>query len=359
MQSFRFDEALRHFFECQREEPHNPDYLSKTGYCYYQLGNLAEAKVYFNSVLKQDSNHVSTLNYLVNIEEQMLNYRAAFKNMQRLIELDSTNSYYHRSAGNIAEKMSEPLVALYHYVKANKLNPNDQSALLSLCKLYVSLDQLEIADTLLDRALWKQPGNLLLLYSSAEINYRLRVFEQVLPPMFKALEMGDTNLAYLPLLPFSLSQLDSCEAALPWFEYILERKNPTEQMHYFMGFCYQKQGEFTLSLEHFNKAIEQGISPNIGTYYQRIGDVNSAKKDYRKSVEAYETALAYKAADPVIHFHLAVGYDHLYTKKKQKPLRLYKQYIATKDTAFPDFMAYAKQRVKELEYYEKNMWKGD
>ncbi|HFA47388.1 MAG TPA: tetratricopeptide repeat protein [Bacteroidetes bacterium] len=359
MQAFKYQQALELFFECQRNDPFNPEYLSKVGYCYFQLGNLQEAQIYFKEVMKKDSVHVSSLNYLATIEEQMLDYRSALGRVEQLIGLDSTNSYYYRTAGHLSEKLGRPGKAMIYYQQAISLNPGDQAALVAYCNLLSAVGDLHQADSILESALHKQPKNLKLLYESAKANYRLRTYEQVLPRFEKALEMGDTNLVYLPLLPYSLSQMERCGEAVPWMEYILEKKEPNEQLHYFLGFCYNKLDSIEKSIEHYELAVEEGLSPNLGVYYQHMGDIMAKQDKHRTALKNYELAQKYGNTDPVIFFHMAVAFDHVYIKDKKRPLSFYKKYLANYDAKNPDFKAYAKKRVEEIDYYEKYIWKGN
>jgi tetratricopeptide (TPR) repeat protein len=359
LQSFRFQEALNHFFECQRTEPGNTDYLSKTAYCYYQLGNLTEARIYYQQTLKTDSANVPALNYLANIEEQLLNYPASMKALKTLISIDSTNSYYYRQSGAVAEKIGDYELAVNNYLEALRFNPNDNGALISLCNLYAGSERLLLADSLLNTALFKQPGNLRLLYTSSEVNYRLRQFDRAVQAIQKAHVLGDTNLQYLPILPFSLAQLERCEEAVPWFDYLMKRRNPNEHTHYFLGFCYQKLNEFAKSEEQYGRAIELGISQNIAVYYQRSGDVLAMQKSHKAALDAYSKALDFGATDPVILFHMGISYDILNKSDKRKSLEMYRKYLRSNDPNNPDFRKYAAQRIGEIDYYNKNIWKGD
>ena len=360
MDNYQFGEALENFFECQRNDPYNLEYLAKVGHCYFQLGNLQEARTYFSQVVKKDSADLYALNYLATIEEQMLDYRAALGRMETLMALDSTNSFYFRSAGNLSERLGRLAKAVGYYETAYALNPNDQSALISLCDLYAKSDYLDYADSLLTDALRRQPKNLRLLYASATVNYRLREYEEVLTSMETALEMGDTSLWHLPVYAYSLSQLERCEEALPWMELLKSSTPPDEQLHYFLGFCYWKsEQDAERSLENYELAIQLGLSPNLGVYYQRMGDIKAAQNKFRLALKNYELAQKYGNNDPVIHFHMAVAFDHVFEKDKKRPLKSYQSYLADYDGKNEEFRAYAQKRVEEIKYYEEVMWKGN
>lgn len=359
LQNFQYQEALDLFFECQREDPKNITYLSKVGYCYFQLGNLPEARLYLQQVLKQDSLHVSSLNYLATIEGQMADYSSALSRVEELLVIDSVNSYYHRLGGALSEQLNKIEDAMIYYQEAIRLNPADQTSLIAFCQLLNQAGYLHHADSLLENALNKQPKNLKLLYESAKLNYRLRTYDQVLPRFKQSMELGDTNLAYLPLLPFSLAQMEQCEEAIYWMEYFIKKKEPNEQMHYFLGFCYHKMDSLERSIAHYEKAVEEGISPNLSVYYQHMGDIMAQKEKHRHALKNYEQAIKYGNQDPVVYFHMAVAFDHVYIKDKKRPFEYYKKYIAAYDAKNPEFKKYAEKRIAEIDYYEKHIWKGN
>ena len=359
LQQYQFQKALDYFFECQRNDPFNIEYLSKVGFCYYQLGNLNEAATYFEEVLKQDSFHISTLNFLSTISEQLLDYARALDHVESLISIDTTNGYYYRQAGKLNHLLGNKEAALFNYHHSIQLNPSDEIALIAFTDLLSGSGYLQQADSLLEAAIRKsRKPSFQLLYKSAKINYRLRTYDEVVLRIEDALEMGDTNMTYLPLLPFSHSQLERCDEAIPWLEYYVDRKEPNEQVHYFLGFCYHKMDSLEKSVDHYEKAIEAGISPNVGVYYQHLGDIQANQNKHRQALKYYDLALSYGNEDPVIFFHMAVAFDHLQKKDKKRPLELYKKYLAKAKSKDEEFHTYAKKRVEEIEYYEKHIWKG-
>lgn len=357
-QAYRYQDALNLFFECQRNDPQHPEYLSHTGYCYFQLGNLTEARVYLNAALKQRPSHLPTLNYLASIEEQLLDYKNALVHVRTLISLDSSNSYYHRQAGQLCEHLNQSGDALQYYQSALQLNPYDQSSLIPFCRIVSEGGHPAYADSLLNLALQRQPDNLRLLYESAKLNYLLKRYEEVLPRFEKALSLQDTSLLYLPLLGYSLAQLGRCEEAIPWLEHLLKHKEPNEQLHYFTGFCYLQLDSLEKSMAQYELAIQAGLSPNLGTYHEHLGSIFSKKNQYRAALKNYETAQEYGNKSPTVYFHMATALDQLQKKDKKRPLELYKKYLSLYDGKDPSFKAYAENRVQEIEHYEKHIWKG-
>jgi tetratricopeptide (TPR) repeat protein len=162
------------------------------------------------------------------------------------------------------------------------------------------------------------------------------------------------------LLAYSLAQLDSCDAALPWLQHLLQRTtNPNEQLHYFLGRCYQQMDSLTQSFTQFELAVQAAQSPNIAFYYQLMGDVASEQKRYKTALKYYELAQKNGNQAPLLLFDMATALDQLDAKDKRKTIEFYKKYLKNDDGKNPVQTKYAKQRVGELEHYEKHIWKGD
>ncbi len=359
LQAYRYNEAQSIFYECHRSHPDNPVYLEKLGYCYFQLGNLQEARTYLVAVLKKDSAHIASLNYLATIEEQLLDYRSALGRAEVLIRLDSTNAYYHKLAGQFSESLNQPTAAMLHYQQALHLNPADQQTVIAYSRLLTEAGYLPYADSLLETALRKQQKNLRLLYESAKLKYTRKLFDQVLPKFETALGMGDTNLVYLPVYAFSLAQLERCNEALIWLHYLAKHKPPNEQLHFFMGRCYHHLDSLEQGFAQYDLAILAAQSPNIAYYHQLLGDVAGQQKRYKLALKYYELALENGNTDPLIYFNMAAAFDQLNAKDKKRAIEYYKKYLENEDGKRPDLKQYAEKRVGELGYYEKHIWKGD
>jgi tetratricopeptide (TPR) repeat protein len=359
LQAYHYQVAQTTFYECHRSDPNNPLYLEKLGYCYFQLGNLQEARTYLMALLKKDSVHVASLNYLATIEDQLLDYRSALGRVEALIRLDSTNAYYHKLSGQLNESLNNPTAAMLQYQRALQLNPSDQQSVITYCRLLTDAGYLPYADSLMETALRKQQKNLRLLYESVKLKYARKQFEQVLPKFETALAMGDTNLIYLPVYAFSLAQLERCNEALAWLHYLAVHKPPNEQLHFFMGRCYHHLDSLEQSFAQYDLAIQAAQSPNIAYYHQLMGDVTGQQKRYKLALKYYEQALENGNKDPVIYFNMAAAFDQLNAKDKKRAIEYYKKYLKNEDGKRLDLKQYAEKRVGELGYYEKHIWKGD
>jgi tetratricopeptide (TPR) repeat protein len=79
-----------------------------------------------------------------------------------------------------------------------------------------------------------------------------------------------------------------------------------------------------------NKAIDEGITENIGTYYTQLARAYEDKKDYKNAIHYYHAAYE-KSKSKILLYHLARNYD-VYYKDKSTAMAYYRQYLASNDT---------------------------
>ena len=67
---FQYNKAVPLYYECVRTDKANVHYLNKLAYCYYQLGNNRDAKIYYQETLKYDSANITAYIYLGALAER-------------------------------------------------------------------------------------------------------------------------------------------------------------------------------------------------------------------------------------------------------------------------------------------------
>ena len=72
--------------------------------CYYKLGQLQKAKFYYEKVLSQTEKDITAINQLASIFAQKSDYKQCMLQYEKLIAIDSTNSYYHKQLAIYAKK---------------------------------------------------------------------------------------------------------------------------------------------------------------------------------------------------------------------------------------------------------------
>lgn len=343
MNAFQFEKAIPHFNECHREDNDNLNFLQQLGYCYYKIGNYRDAKLFFKKMLQLDSLNVQALSYLGTVAEQEYNYQDAKNYYGQLLESDTTNSYYYKLNAYMAVKTNQVLPAIAFFRKAYDLNPMDIEVIERLSAIYLELEQPEMADEMLQLGLRLDANNIRLLQLDARIQNKLKNYERVIASIEKIMAQGDTTAYYQMMIGVDYMRLDSIDKGIFHLEQIVQRQEDNEHTHHYLGTGYQKRKDFAKSEEHYQKAIERGISPKIALYYQDLASIYEEKGDYKKAIECYQKSYEYEPAKEVL-FHLARNHD-LYYKDKRMAMRFYEQYY---NSGHEKYRKYADERITQL-----------
>ena len=343
MTANQYTEALDHIFECHRSDPDNIDYANRLAYCYYKLGNFREAKYVFAEVLKKDSLNVTALSNLATIAERELNYQNAQKYYGQLIEIDSLNSFYYRQNALIAQKQGKPVVATAFFHQAHTLNEKDIATIADLSIGYLELKAFEYAREIIDKGMALDSSNIRVLYANARVCNAFDDYPGIIRSVSRAMEQGDSTNYYAMMLGVAYLKSDSLEQCIYHFNRIIGREKDSEHTHHYLALAYELKGEREKALEHFELAIEKGISKKVPRYHQDLAELNEKSGNYFEAYHHYKSAYDYKADDELL-FHIAHNADK-YFKDKKIAMRYYQRYAKTSNLKYRD---YATQRIEQL-----------
>jgi len=341
--AFQYQKALDHIYECQRSDPGNLDYLSKLAWCYQQLGNYSESKLYYKKLLQEDSNNISALSNLGYIFEKELNYQQAKSYYRELLSIDTTNSYYYRINAYNAMKTKEPLVSIAYFNKAHVLNSKDLVVIDELANLYFQMEAFDYAISFTEKGLALAPDNFRLLYTDARVRNKVDSFRLVVNTLEHALSLGDTVPYYQTMLGVSYIHLDSLDKAAFHLHQIVNKKKASEHTHHYLSVIYDKKKEPEQSKHHLEQAIKKAISPKASLYYSELAAIHEKQKNHKKAIKLYDEAFEHSGKD-VYLFHKARNTDFFY-KDKKMALRIYKKYLAT---GHEKYREYSERRISEL-----------
>jgi tetratricopeptide (TPR) repeat protein len=352
MNSYQFDRALELLSHCYNEYSKDQTYLSRLAYCYFQLGRYPDAKLFYNTVLKLDSTNTQAISSLGSIFEKENNQREALRYYAYWALLDSTSSFAFKRSGFTAVRSGLGTEGILFFLRAHELNPADIETIDQLSTIYLQSDQLEYAEQILQRGLNIDPNNIRLLQNKARLFSKRKDYPKVIQAIEKTMAQGDTSEYYQMMIGVAYLQLDSLDKGIFNLEEITRRKEDTEHTHQYLGIAYRKKGDAKKSIIHFETAIQKGISEKIDSYYADLGAIYESQGSYRKAIEQYQKAQTYQTK-PEYTFFLARNHDLAY-KDKKTALKLYEQYVATKDPEFKDYAAQRITQLKELIHFRGN-----
>ena len=349
MNNFQFGKAIPLFYECQREDQKNLDYNSKLAYCYFQQGNYGESKIFYQQMLKVDSLNAVALSYLGNIFDKEQNYPKAASYYERLLTIDSTNSYYYKQNAFLALKTGDAFKAIAFFNQAHVLNPSDIGVLTQLGELYFKLEQMEYATQFIKDGLHLNANNFGLLYVNARIKNKQKDNQGVIDNIEKAMALGDTILYYQKLLGAAYIKEGEFEKGKYHFERIVAKGKDGESTHYYLALAYDGLKNKEKAIEHYQKAIELGISENTALYYRNLASNFEDIHDLRSSIKAYKAALIYTDA-PSVYYDLGRICD-VYYKDKKIALKYYNKFLKKTSKTDTERIKLVKARIASLKEY--------
>ena len=316
-------------------------------FCLVKVGKLKEAIENYQSVLSQDPNNTLAMLSLASLYEKTGKLYQAQKSYESLLSIDSTNAFVYKSYAMLCLKQAKDSLAKIHFKTAISISPSDAESMVELAKLLVKVDSLSEAKVLIKRGLLLDSTYISLWQLNARVNYRENKFKPVVASIKKAIALGDSTVGYQQLLGYAYFYLDSIPQSIACFERVLEVEMESEPAFFYLGLCYTKLKKEDLAIQYFQQAINAGLSDDLPKYYERIGLIDEKNTRYTNALEAYQKAFEYSGkAD---YLYLIARVNDWKSPNKTKTLKLYKQYILSKNKKNNEYITLATERIKELE----------
>ncbi|MGB0167594.1 MAG: tetratricopeptide repeat protein, partial [Luteibaculum sp.] len=345
--NYQYEKALNALDSCPNADSNNVEFLGKKAFCELQLGWLKKAEATYLKILELDTLALAARNQLAGLYLKRNQLDKALRQYKKLVNIDSTNSYYYKRLGDISLKMGEVASAINFYDYSLYQNAKDLEVISTLVKIYQGLELYAQADSLINQGLALDSSDTELILYQAKAAYKLKRYDEVLNCAEKILgNSRDTSTYLLKLLGVANFHESNYALSIKMLEKLIDQKADSEIIHYYLGLGYRELGNAQKSIMHFNLAISLGVSDYLATYYTNLAITLEEMGDHQAAIRAYQAA--YKSSkDEILLYHLARNYDAYY-KNKETALRYYKMYLASNDTDNVAFNDYSKYRISEL-----------
>ncbi len=248
----------------------NTEIIQRKGYCHSRLGNYQQAIKAYEMVVKTDSTNTNAFNQLGQLYTRTGQYDLAKDLYQKLMSADTTNSFYYKQYASLLTQTGEAVYAIAYYLRTVDLNPRDLEAYTSLANLLLDSEAFGMADTILMNAQKTiQHPQLKLLLAKAQLGEKK--YKSVINNVNELLLHTDTTVTCARLLGISYFQLDKHDETISCMKYLIGSGAESDWIYYYIGASYQQLNNPDSAIVYLNKAIEAGISNNIGTYYTQTG----------------------------------------------------------------------------------------
>lgn len=346
MDQYDYKKAAECFYTCQREENGQPQYHYYLARAYEQLGNVQDARIFYRKAWSLDSNQVKYIMALGNIELQRRDYHAARNYFERLVRLDSTNSFYYKQIGKTCYYGNDMPCAIQSFQYSLYYNNRDLESTGMLAQIYYENQDYDVC---LD---WVRKGLLLDDKNPKYLNLKLKAevkneaYESAVATAERIFEVLDSSSQTLKYYGIALCKTGDYEKSIDILSRLIEHKED-EGIHYFLSESYAAMDEPEKSIEHLEDAAYRfGIGPMVWRYFYKLSGLYEKTSRMKEAVRYMERSYDLYH-EPLLMFQLARLTDSYYQDKRMAMNR-YDQYLATDDSLYRE---YAEDRVSKIKQY--------
>ncbi|MFP5081097.1 tetratricopeptide repeat protein [Pedobacter sp. JCM 36344] len=345
-QTQRYSEAAAYLQTVFMEDTQDPKELSQLAYSSLMAGKLADAEKSYLKLYTQQPTNLSTLFSLANISIRRGIDEKAKGYYEEVLKLDSTNFNVYKQLASL-NKDDINTERIKYLRKANTLNPTDADVAFSLCEIYFNMNFFGEASKVLQPALAADSTNLQLLKMKMPISMANKKYDESIATGFKLLSFGDSSTFVLNNLAKSYFLKLDYRNALKYFLIIRDKSFDNEGLYYNIGLSYRGIKDYKNAAPYFEKAITEGISTKIASYYGLLGDSFEEVNKNEEANVAYKRGLLFENNGSLL-YNIALVYETRLNDKKNA-ISYYEQYLKTiNEKEQPKLITFIKNKVVEL-----------
>ena len=320
--------------------------LSRLAYSSQMANKLVDAEGYYQRAYDLDTSNTTALFNMAGINMRRGNLSKAEIYYKHILLKDTTNFSVYSQLGTIAQAHNDTLNTIYYFGKANRLNPANVDIATDLADIFITKKHFDKALSILTKAAENDPDNVVILTSTAKLTYAEKKWAETVAVCEKLRRMDAAHGEIITKLGIAYYNLNNFACGAETFA-SLESMEQTEYTFYYAALCYKALKDQPNAILFMNNAINQGISPNISSYYGEIADSEIKLLKYKKAANAYAKGLQFSES-PVIYYLLANLYDTK-LKDKRNALSHYKKYLASKPPVKQqNYIEFSKSRITQL-----------
>jgi tetratricopeptide (TPR) repeat protein len=345
-QTQRYSEAATYLQTVYKEDTQDPKELSQLAYANLMAGKLADAEKSYLKLYAQQPTNLSTLFSLANISIRRGIDEKAKGYYEEILKLDSTNFNVYKQLASL-NKGDINTEKIKYLRKANVLNPTDADVAFSLCEIYFKMNFFSGADKVLQPALAADSTNLQLLKMKMPISMANKKYDESISTGFKLLSFGDSSTFVLNNLAKSHFLKLDYRNALKYFLIINDKSFDNEGLYYNIGLSYRGIKDYKNAAPYFEKAIKEGISTKIASYYGLLGDSYEEISKNEEANAAYKRGLLFENNGSLL-YNIALVYETKLNDKKNA-INYYEQYLKSINAKEqPKLIIFIKNKIAEL-----------
>ena len=278
---------------------------------------------------------------------QKHNWLEALEIFDKLVKIDTSNSYYYEQLGKCCSKLDDKDDAIVYYQIAHKCNPLNEQTIMELSKLYFSKAHLISALRIIDDGLSVYPSSSGMWTMKGKILLGMKEYDNAVKSYKSSIQFGDssfTNFRDIGICNYYSGDYDSSIAYLNTAIKI-NKDDPTS--HFYLGASYKELKNYHAAIENLSTAADLLKNDFTAEVYTQLGATYYAIKNYRDALDCYKDALREKPNKIELNFYLAVVYEHYY-KDKSVAMKYYRKFLSDSAKTDRKLVSYAKERLISL-----------
>lgn len=346
-QTQRYAEAAQYLEKVYKPETRNPKELSQLGYVYLMAGKLPEAENSYLKLRELDSANLPVLFSLAGINSRRGNNEKAKEYYLHILKMDSTNFNVYKQLAYLSRDEFD-LNRIKYLRKANELNNTDGDIAFDLAELYYKMNFFDKANEVLKPAIAADTANLQLLKMKMPVSISSKNYEDAIATGRKVLSYGDSSTFVLNNLGKVYYLTLDYQNALKSFLLIKQQKaGEGEALSFNIARSYRGLKDYNNAIPYLQKAIKEGVSPLVASYYGLLGDSFENVNKNEDANKAYKKGLDFEN-DGSLLYNIALVYETKLNDKKNA-ISYYEQYLKTIDKdKQPKLIKFINTKLEEL-----------
>ena len=343
-----FPKAVSSFEEALWLNPENLNIMTLLGNNYFSAGQISNADSLLTKAFLLDSADSQILQSLGKIYKQENKWHKAAHIYERLIEQDSSNSFYYEQLGICSLNMKEIDDAIINYQISHRLNPLNQNTVITLSQLYINKENYISATRIIDDGLRIYPSSSIMWTKKGEVDLKMSNYKDAITDCIKSINLGDSSAINFRTIGAGYYWIEKYDSAITFLNNAVKIMEKDPSAYFYLGMCYKALKEYDKAIESFSMAVDLQRNDFLAESLIQIGATYYARKNYHEALEYYHDALRENPDKNEIVFYIAAFYDHYY-KDKTVAINYYKKFLShTSKGTDKKLIDYAENRIKTL-----------
>lgn len=357
---YQFDFAKTELEEALRLSPDSPEILYSLGSCYKSLDRPDDAESAFQKSFILNPGNVNAAVDLCTIFMMQNKYDSAAVVYNKLLENDTTNSYFYKQLGSCYVKIDSVSDAIHNYEKSLNYNPKDAGTFARLAQIFYKQGMLDTAAVIIERGLLVQRMNPDLNKLAAEIYFKNNNYFGAIKHYLNVVITGDSTAPVYQKLglsyylaatsgsyPNEQEKNRKLEEGINALNKAFEKDSTQALTQFYLGITYKELSQYEKAIEHLNTAVKLVFPDYLDDIYTHLGISYELNNNYILAIENFQKALKENPLRSNIIYYLAALYDKFYSDKSVA-LTYYRKFLKEAESPDEKLKSYAEERIEKL-----------